>query len=257
MARVHYDRGFRIRIEHGERAELRIVRDGRTIVIDPEQPIEPGDVVVLTGPGPDRIRATAAAVREGKCPTVVASEDILVWLQAIGPIDANTAPCTIDGVAFAAMPYTPPPFVRPPAREMVGALGALKPTAALRALRERSKLPTGAPFVWQLTLPDGGRLLHLDLALHRNTEASWVEKAVAAFGKPEWLILGSQYGETDGVVQWLGHFEGKRVMVAELVNGERRALGLPIELVTPLRDRLCEAGTHAHVFATQTSFRYE
>jgi len=257
MARVHYDRGFRVRIEHGERAEIRIVRDGRTIVFDPEQPVEDGDIVVLTGPGPDRLRATAAAVREGKRPTVVASEDVLAWLAKLGPLDAQRAPCTLDGVAYASLAYDPPPFVRPPPRELVGALGALRPTAALRALRERSTLPTDAPLVWQLTLPDGGRLLHLDVALHRQTEAAWVERAVATFGGAEWLIVGFQYGESDGVVRWLGTFGAKRVMVAELVNGERRALGLPTELATPLRDRLCDAGTEAHVFATQTSFRYE
>jgi hypothetical protein len=47
------------------------------------------------------------------------------------------------------------------------------------------------------------------------------------------------------------------VLVAELVNGERRELGLGTELVTPWRDQLVAAGVDAHVFATQTSFRFE
>ena len=47
------------------------------------------------------------------------------------------------------------------------------------------------------------------------------------------------------------------MLVTELINSERRELGLPTELVTPLRDRLHTAGIEAHVFATQASYRFE
>jgi hypothetical protein len=84
-----------------------------------------------------------------------------------------------------------------------------------------------------------------------------VARAAARFGNAEWTVVGMAPGDGAAVVQWLPRFGPNRVLFAELVNGERRELGQPTELVTPWRDRLVAGGVETHVFATQTSFRFE
>jgi hypothetical protein len=65
------------------------------------------------------------------------------------------------------------------------------------------------------------------------------------------------WGEGEALVRHVAAFGARRVLVAELTNAERREQGLPTALVTPIRDRLVAAGVEAHVFATQTSYRFE
>lgn len=256
--KIAYDYPYRLRIEHPERADVRLFRAGRTIVFDPAAPLPDGAIVVLTGPAPDRVRGVAEAVAAGRRPTVLAAQELLDWLAPLGPVDGVTAPCELDGVRFEALPYAPPPpSAGPLARNLVASLGALRPAATLRHLRERARLPGGQPLVWHLTFPDRSRLLHLDLALHRGVTGEFVERAATAWGAPEWILVGSAWGEGDGVVQWLGRFGKARVLLLDLVNGERRAVGLPTELVTPLRDRLIAQGIDAHVFATEAGYRFE
>lgn len=252
--KVQYDYPYRLKLEHADRAEVRLHRSGRCIVFDPTE-VKEGDIVVLTGPAPDRIRATAEAVKLGHRPTVLASEEILAWLRGVGAVDEPTG--EVDGVTFESLPYTPASTARPMPQRVMAHMGALKPVATFRHLRERATLPTSSPCAWQLTFPDGSRLVHLDLALHRGQEATWKEQAAARFGGADWLVIGSAYGESEGVANSLGAFGARHVLLSDLVNGERRALGLPTELVTPLRDRLVASGVEAHVFATQTSFRFE
>ena len=60
--KVAYDYPYRLKLDHADRAEVRLARAGRTIVFDPVE-IHDGDIVVLTSPSPDRIRATAEAVK--------------------------------------------------------------------------------------------------------------------------------------------------------------------------------------------------
>ena len=58
-----YDYPYRLKLIHGEFAELRLERRGRTILIDPSSEPEAGDIVVITGPGPTRLRGTVAALQ--------------------------------------------------------------------------------------------------------------------------------------------------------------------------------------------------
>lgn len=256
--RAAHDYPYRLRMEHPERADLRLHRAGRTIVFDPARPFPDDAVVVLTGPAPDRVRGVAEAVAAGKRPTVLASAELLDWLGGLGALDGAVPPHEVDGVRFEAEPYTPPPpNAGPLSRQLVASLGALRPAATLRHLRERARLPGGQPRAWQLRFPDGTRLLHLDLALHRGASEAWVERVAAAWAEPDWLLLGSAWGEGDGVVRWVPRFGRTRVLLLDLVNGERRALGLPVELVTPLRDRLVAEGVDAYVFATEAGYRFE
>jgi hypothetical protein len=254
--KLDYDHGYRLRIEHPDRAEVRLLWAGPPIVFDPADPPAEGEIIVLTGPAPDRLRATAAVVKAGKRPIVVASDELCDWLTRLGPIDGGPGPREVAGVKFDSMRYDPPSGARPFPQRIAAYVGALRPGAALRHLRERSETPDGQPHIWQVTFPDGGRFLHLDLALHSGQNGDWVDRAAGAFGNPDWLLLGAAHGEGEGVRRWISRFGG-RVLLTDLVNGERRAMGLPVELVTPLRDQLMAAGVDTHVFATQASYRFE
>ena len=253
---VQHDFIWKLRLTHPDRAELRLEWKGRPIVIDPVE-VLPGDLVLLTSASPDRIRGTAAAVVKGDRPDVIADPAVLEWLKRQGPLGAESASeGVVAGVRFRSMPYTPVPEARPASYFLKASIGALRPRATLGGIRERASLPEAQPRAWELTLPEVGRLLHLDLALHRQTPAAWVD-AMQDFYGADWVIVGCAWGENDGVYQHVAAFKPKQLLVTELVNGERRARGLPCEGVTLLRDRLHEAGESAHVFATQASYRFE
>ena len=78
-----------------------------------------------------------------------------------------------------------------------------------------------------VTLPDGRRLLHLNLALHRATPAPWLEGAVKRFGNPDILVVGVDAGEEEAVAEKVTPFGAKQLWVADLVGDVRRRLGLP------------------------------
>lgn len=257
MARVQHDFGFRLRLEHPDRAELRLLRVGRALIFDPDSPPEVDDIVVLTGSGEDRTRALRAALVAGRRHTVVAPPGLWAELSAAAG-DGGASAWSGDGVTLRSLAYEPPVEARP---SLLGAPAALArgPRTLVRSLVPRS--PPREAVVWEVAFADGTRLVHLDLALHAGTPEAWVERAVAAFGGAEWLVVGCPYGEGDALLRWLPRFcdEAKptRVLLADLVNTTRRERGLPTELITPLRDRLLAAGLQTHVFATQASFRFE
>ncbi len=221
---------------------------------------EPGedDIVVLTGSTPTRIRGTVAALRAGRALTVVAADELFAWLGEQGRVVGGSAPRTLDGLAFDGMLYAPPaPRAGPALHFLQARVAAAHPRATLRRLADQVRGPGGEPWIVSITFPDGARLLHLDLSLHSRTDEAWLSRASARFGNAEWTVVGMGYGEGAAVAQKLARFGPNHVLFAELVNGERRELGLPTELVTPWRDRLHAAGVETHVFATQTSFRFE
>lgn len=252
--KVQHDFLWRLRLTHPDRAEVRVEWAGRPVVFDPVE-VQRGDLVVLTSAEPDRTRGTAAAVAAGLAPDVVADPALLEHLKAQGALgSASCSGGTIDGLTLRAVPYPALTGVRPLPERLRA--GALRPRAALDSLRARAGRPDVAPRVWELTLPDGGRLVHADLCLHRDTPAAFFDSVQALRGA-DWLLIGCPYGESDAVAAHAHRLGGKQVLVTELVNGERRARGLPCEGVTLLRDRLHAAGLAAHVFATQASYRFE
>jgi hypothetical protein len=253
--RVHHDYPYRLRIVHGDGAEIRLERAGRTLVVDPHGPVGDHEVAVLLGHTPERLRALAGAVRGGSRPTVVASARVGEWLRGLGPV--TLSPPEVDGVVIELWPYVPAPAARPLGHFLQASIRAVRPRAALRRVTEAAALPDLAPQVASFTFPDGSRLLHLDLALHRGTSPAWLADTAARAGNAEWTLVGLPWGEADAVAAQLPRVGPNRVLVAELANHARRELGLPTELVTPLRDRLVAAGVEAHVLATQTSFRFE
>ncbi len=253
--KYHHDYPYRLRLQHPDFAELRIERRGRWFRIDAAELPEESEVVVLTAPSTTRVRATLAALRAGRRLSVVAPEPLATWIAGQGAVDL-VGP-VVDGLTVRFIPYTAPRVGVPMAHMARATIAGARPLAALRRVAEQRRLPAGGPHAVEITFEDGARLLHLDLALHAATPSAWVDEVLAAHGSPEWLVVGLPWGETDAVARLAPRFGAKRVLVTELVNGERRELGLPTELVTPLRDRLHAGGVEAHVFATQTSYRFE
>jgi hypothetical protein len=259
----HHDYPYRLRIQHPEYAEIRVERKGRFLRVDPFDAPHDDEIVVLTSPAPHRARATVEALREGRRLTVIAAPPVLDWLARAGSVDGHAFPHTVDGVTVDGMAYTAPTQARPLAQLLRASVIGARPGASLRRLAEQARAPAVDPHIVSLAFAaddpatDGGRLLHLDLALYRDADPAWVERAAARFGGAEWLLAGFAWGEGDGVLTHVGRFGAKRVLVTELVNAERREMGLPTELVTPVRDRLAASGIEAHVFATQASYRFE
>lgn len=251
---ISYDYPYRLRLSHNGRAEIRLERKGRRIVFDPVDRPTPDDIVVLTGPAADRLRGVTEAVRAGVKPTVVAPTSLLELLSKEGRLEGHSTPVELDGVRFVSLGYVPAPSRPSDALRLPLAAG---PLSALRAISERVRQPGAEPHVYQLTFPDGARLVHLDLSLHRETTAEWVEQVREQVAGPDWLIVGCPHGEREGVLRWLPRFSPVRTLVAELVNTERKELGLPIELVTPLRDQLVGLGLEVHVFAPLSGYRFE
>lgn len=214
--------------------------------------------MILTGPSPARLRGTVDALKKGRKLTVVAPDPIFDFLGKQGAVTGGSGPRQVDDVKIDGLLYAPAPG-------NAGALGqflqasvaAARPRATLRRLAESARIPNAEPWIVEITFPDGARLLHLDLALHKETDPAWVDRAIARFGGPEWLIVGVPWGDGESVVSLAPRFAARRILVAELQNTERREAGLPTELVTPVRDRLLAAGIEAHVFATQASYRFE
>jgi hypothetical protein len=256
--RFHHDYPYRMKLQHPDFAELRIERKGRWIRIDPASAPEPGEIVVLTSLAAARADATRAALRAGVRLTVVSSPDVLGELRAVGPFEGVDAPAEIDGVGIRLHAYDAPRPTRvpAPARLKASLLGA-DPVGTLRRAVRRTSVDPVTPHVVEVRFEDGARLLHADLSLHADTSEAWVDDALARFGNPEWMIVGQPWQQADAVARLAPRFGARRVLVTELINSERRHEGLPTELVTPLRDRLVAAGVEAHVFATQTSYRFE
>lgn len=257
---IRYDYPWRLRLSHEGDAGIRVERRGRALRFDPATRPAPDDVVLLTGPGPDRTAGTLDAARANVRPTVVAPDGVIDWLTRHGPVEGGPAPREIDGVQIRSLSYAPPrPGLSGVALSGVNVPALLRtgPATALRNIRARLDTPAAEPHALDLRFPDGARLLHLDLSLHRHTPPDWVDRAATLFAAPEWLIIGNPWGEGDAVLQWLPRFQPRRVLLTDLVNSHRRRAGLPTELITPLRDRLVGIGIETHVFAPQASYRFE
>ena len=250
--RIHYDYPYRLRLYHDGEAGIRVERRGRTLLFDPILRPDADAIVLLTSPLAERLAATREAAAAGVRPTVIAPDGVIDWLNEAGRVEGGSAPRTIDGLKIDSLSFTPR---RDPPR--LSALLRTGPATAIRTITGRMRLPSAEPQILCVTFEDGTRLLHLDLSLHRATSPDWIARAAGMFGAPEWLLIGVPHGEGDALVQWLPRFQPRRVLLTDLVNTQRRRLGQPIELITPLRDRLITAGLETHVFAPQASYRFE
>jgi len=247
---------WNLRITHLGGAAIHLDRPGRSFVFDPAEP--PGDDVALVSwYDCDRSIGVERAVRDKATPEVVACESVLDWLGR-SALTAHEAPVRIDGVQIEAEPYQPIPWATP--TEALRKVGAAlrRPLRAGRRMARRTSLPRGgAPLVWQLTFPDGRRLVHLGCSLHSGADPSWIQMAQRRYQGADWLLCGSDYDEEAAVLEHLPGFGGKVVLLVDLVNQMREQLSLRTRLLTPLVDQLVDQKVAAYPCTAGSAYRFE
>jgi len=248
---------WRLRLKHLGRATILAERPGRQLLFDPWEAPEGQPLLVVTGTECDRLLGTSAAVEGDTWPEVVASQEILHWLGERGELTGQLPPIQVDGLAFETEPYTPIPWATPTEALRKAWSGLRRPDLAATRLRRKLARPASPPVAVEVTLPDGGRLVHLGCALSSFLPDDELARLVKRFSGADWLIVGVDYQEQDAVFDRLPAFEAKVVLVTDLLNEVRRELGMPTELLTPLVDRLCDAGVQAHPFSKGASYRFE
>lgn len=250
---------YRLRIEHEGQLSLRLERPGGTLRFDPCGPVDDGDVVVLTWAWPEHLMAAADALAAGRRPLVVAPAPVRAWLAARGaPASClPEGPVEVGGLRIQQWPYTPIPWVTPPEAIHKLRSAVLRPDRAFRRLRTRAGLPRSAPQISRVDLPDGAHLLHLNLALHGGTDPGWLAEVATRHGGARWLLLGCDFHEDQAVFEQVARFSAAQVLLVDLLGDVRRELGMPTGLLTPLCDRLRDAGVDAYVLASRVSYRFE
>lgn len=248
---------WRLRLVHEGHSSIRVERPGRWFRFVPFESPAAGEQCVLTWNELERAQGVLKAIEQGLNPQVVASAPLRGWLEDKGKVQAQAPGASIDGVQVEAMEYTPIPYATPPEALRKTRAALLNPAMAARRLFNRVGLPKAQPLVVQLTFEDGSRLLHLNCALHRDTPQDWLKQARERFAGADWIIVGIDYDEDEAVLELLPGFEGKLVLVADLVNDARRRLGLPTRILTPTVDLLRERGVEAHPFVEGACHRYE
>ncbi len=206
---------------------LRLMGGGRTLLFDPRRCPEPQDLVVLLWGEFERVDATARATHTGLRPTVFALQPILFWLQGQGRVEGTIPPVQMEGWSVELLAYTPIPYAAGLEVAWKGLSALRRPVRAAQRLVRRMELPDCKPVIASVTMPDGRRLLHLNLALHRETPQPWLDAAVKRFGNPDILVVGADAGEEEAVAEKIRIFGAKQLWIADLVGDVRRHLGLP------------------------------
>jgi len=256
MGTLH-DFPWRLRLEHEGFASVRVERRGRRLRFDPVVPPEADDITVITRCWPEHIDATAQAVAAGLRPTVIAEPEVLSWLAQKGDLDGHRAPVTLDGLSVETLAYAPIPYAEGAEALHKVRSALVRPDRAVRRLARRVRQPKADPVVVQVTLPDGGRLLHLNLSLHGGTPEGWLDEAVARFGGADWIVVGIDHGHDDEMLARIQRFGECRVMFTDLLHDSRMAVGMPINLLTPACDRAITQGVDAHLFVGGAGMRFE
>ncbi len=246
---------WRVRITHLGGAALRVEHTGADLVFDPLAPA-PGAVNLITWQELGRISGVQRAARAGERPRVVGSPAVLDWLETEGPLEAVHPPSEVEGVRLEVEPYEPIPWATP-AEGARKALAALRrPLTAVGRMAGRLSRPPGRPRLYELTFPDGARLLHLGCALHAGVTESWLAAAQRRYRGADWVVVGVDYEEEAAVLEMLPGFEPGVVMLTDLINRERAEIGMPTRLLTPTVDKLIDRRLAAHPFAAGATFRF-
>jgi len=242
-------------VTHLGGAAIQIEHAGDTLIFDP--PVQDGDFVSLvTWQDLGRLEGVRRAVADGRHPRVVAGPEVLAWLGKQGSIQALEAPLVVEGVRVSSEPYEPIPWATPreAARKVRAAL--LNPLAAGERVARRLSRPTGQPRVYELAFPDGARLVHLGCALHKGVDPAWITAAQERYGGADWMIVGVDFEEEDAVLEHLPGFNPGVLLLTDLLNAERAAVGLPTRLLTPTVDKLIDRGVNAYPFAGGATYRF-
>lgn len=252
------DYPWRLRLTHEGHSAIRVEWPGNPIRFDPFADVVEDDRCVLTWHECERAEGLVQAIRSGVTPNVVSTPPLRMWLHTIGAVHDHTLGGKIDKKIFVeALEYAPIPYATPTEFMRKAKAGLKNPLMAARRLKRRSGLPEANPIVVRLTFPDGATLLHLNCALHGDTDAEWLNRAVNKFRGADWVIAGVDYEAHDSFPDLVRRFEPKHLLVTDLVNDTREAIGLPIRILTPLVDALKDMGLNAEPFVEGASYRYE
>jgi hypothetical protein len=118
------------------------------------------------------------------------------------------------------------------------------------------------PRAAEISFPSGVKLVHLNLALHRLQQQSWLEAFAEQCGEISWLIGGIDHKQKEAFVQNLSFFNSPLILVTDLLSDSRRSIGLPTQWLTPIVDGLLDmfetnnTNQLAFAFAPQASFRF-
>lgn len=249
---------WRLRLVHEGYASIRVERRGAWVRFDPYDAPAPGQLSVLTWSELERSRGVLAAMDAGDRPTVLTSPPLREWLRGKGAVDDRDPDGVVEELRFEAEPYKPIPYATPPeaARKLRAAV--LNPAHAAMRVRKRLEQPRGTqPLLVQVTLPDGGRLLHLNCSLHDGTDAEWLRRVQGRFHGADWLLVGVDYEQDEAVIEGVPGFGARTVMITDLVNDVRRDIGLPCGILTPVVDALASRGVDAHPFVREAGQRFE
>lgn len=235
---------MRVHLFHEGGQSIRVEHPGGTLYFNPRYPVE-GAVHVVTWNWPEHLSGLRQAIDVGMRPAVVATPPVLEWLGEVEP-----------GEGVDLLEYEPIPYVT--ATEAVYKVRAAlrQPATAIRRLAAKARLPRTPPVAACIDLPEG-RLVFLGMALHGGTPEDWLTRAAERFCGAEWLITGVDHGQSEALMGKVARFGARRVLVADLVGGIRRSIGMPCEPVTPTVDRARRVGLDAYVLAAHSSLRFD
>ena len=248
---------WRLRIHHEGGTSIRLEKPGPWIRFDPRKVDDVNHLHLLHAATSTSIRGLEQAIETGHQPTVVASSECLGRLPSLGQANKHTPPVELDGLVIRSLPYTP--RVAEDAEPLLRKLGrAVRyPDQAARRLLEGQKEAEESPSIFDIQLPDGGRLLHLHLSLHDQTPGAWLEEVCTEFRGADWILVGVPFGQDEAVIRHLPGFEGKLLLLTDLINDQRATAGLPTSVLTPTVDRLKTNGLSAFPFSAGSSYRFE
>jgi len=247
---------WRLKLVHEGHRFIRVERRGRFFAFEPNTAFH--EVGLILGASEARMRGAKATSDNGRGEVVVAP-NLQSTISELSGLAVHACPVELDGCQFETMAYVPH---SQPDRKT----GVLRMRRALKSPRKAAKrmMDGGSPSeggpdaaILQMTLPDGGRLLHLDLCLHEEADSQWIQEAQARFKGADWVICGVEYGQDQAVLDHLAGFEGRINLITDLVNEEREEQGLSFNILTPTVDALVDHGLKAYPFPPLYSFRFE
>jgi hypothetical protein len=248
---------WRLRLYHEGGSSIRLERPGPWLRFDPDGVEDIDHLHLLHAATNTSIRGLKQAIEAGQHPTVVASSECMDRFPVLTEASGHSPPVDFDGLEIRSLSYTP--RVAEDAEGLLKKLGrAVRyPDQAARRMLEGQREAEGSPSIFDIRLPDGGRLLHLHLSLHDQTPADWLERVSTEFRGADWILVGVPYGQDEAVARHLPGFEGKLLLLTDLINEQRASAGLPTNVLTPTVDRLKNDGLSAFPFSAGSSYRFE
>ena len=248
---------WQLRLSHKGSSHIQMEWNGKKFHFDPSHPVEDGEVVILLWNWPQRIQATVKSLRSGKRLIVIAPQVALDWLSQYGTFEGYSNNCVISDIEFELTPYEPiPPLTLSELANKVK--GGIRNgiTVAKQIYRKRG-MPRFQPHICQVTFPNGSRLLHLNLSLHKYTSIDWFSAQKNALPNINWAIVGCDYRHDEAMLQLIHKLPIDKILLTDLIGDARRNVGMPVQLLTPIADKAITQNLEVYVFAPHVSFRFD